>query len=76
MPLTIFAPDQIDSIAKSLIGTVPPGHRLAIVAAIDAKGIPVAVTFTSQDGHWQASAVARHDFDGTNTIGGVVKFSI
>lgn len=75
MALTIFAPQQIDQIAANLIGDVPKDHHFAVVATIDAKGIPVAVTFTSQDGHWQASAVARHDFDGTNSVGGSVKFS-
>ncbi len=76
MPLTIFGPQQIDVIAKNLIGSVPSDHHFAIVATVDAKGIPVAVTFTSKDGHWEASAVARHDFDGTNSLGGSIKFSM
>lgn len=75
MPFILFSPQQLDEVVKKTLVDVPSDHRIAMVATVDMRGIPIAVQFTSTDGHWKIRGAFEHDWNGDNSVGASVMFS-
>jgi len=72
MPATIFSPEQLDVLVKN---TLPedarPGEKI-IVGTVDQEGVQVVVGFRKgfgASGSWDLEAAARHEWDGSNSVG-------
>ncbi len=74
--MTIFSPQQLDSIVQQTLPSVPEGHTNAVVGTVDQKGAQVVAVFKlGDDNRWTASAVARHEWSGDNEVGGSIIYS-
>lgn len=72
VPLDIVSPAALDKLITDTMPTdVKPGERV-FVGTLDPTGAQIVAGMKFDNGHWTVEAAARHDWDGTNSIGAKV----
>jgi hypothetical protein len=67
----IFSPEALSKIvSETLPADAKPGTK-AVVGTVDEHGVQVVASFKKND-TWVIQAAARHDWDGTNSLGAKV----
>jgi hypothetical protein len=78
MPASIFSQSALQQIVKDTLVDVPPDHKIAVVAALDQKGVGVTAHFKRETpgGTWDFRGAYRHDlWSGEDQIGASLMFS-
>jgi hypothetical protein len=67
----IFSQARLTEIVSSVLpADAKPGEKV-VVGTVDEHGAQVVASFKLRD-HWELQAAARHDWDGTDSVGGKV----
>lgn len=71
MNTRIFSPEALSKIvSETLPADAKPGTKI-VVGTVDEHGAQVVASFKKND-TWEIQAAARHDWDGTNSLGAKV----
>jgi hypothetical protein len=71
MSTHIFSPEALDKvISETLPADAKPGEKI-VVGTVDEHGAQVVASFKMRE-KWELQAAARHDWDGTNSVGAKV----
>lgn len=75
--ISYFQPDQLKQITAQLLPALPPGHKYAVVGALDSEGAKIVAGFKlGEDSNWEFAGAFEHEWaTGDNKVGATVIWS-
>ena len=73
-PAAVFSPEQLQRLVReTLPADAQPGEKV-VVGTVDQHGAQIVASFKNKGGligglQWEIQAAARHDWDGSNSVG-------